>query len=108
MFGLDDQKLPAIDEVVQAFDVSKGKDTSNFVQPGVILVGRKGEHLGPVNGGLKDKPKWMNDGSFLVFRKLEQHVGAWDEFMEKNFTNAKLDSAKQLGARFMGRWQSGK
>lgn len=48
----------------------------------------------------------MNDGSFMVFRKLEQDVARWNEFL---FERSKALGIKPglLGARLMGRWKSG-
>lgn len=112
--GLDDQQLEAIDDVQQLFDPAQGKvDKGNFVKPGVILIGREGERQGTFPGQLgstlTEKPSWMQDGSFLVFRKLEQHVGAWNDFLDKKTSaDEKLElSRDQLGARLMGRWRSG-
>ncbi|KAK3112445.1 hypothetical protein LTR53_011282 [Teratosphaeriaceae sp. CCFEE 6253] len=44
-------------------------------------------------------PAWMTDGSFLCFRKLEQKVPEWNQFL--------VDASNQLGARLIGRWKSG-
>jgi Dyp-type peroxidase family len=48
----------------------------------------------------------MNDGSFMVFRKLEQDVAGWNEFL---FERSKALGIKPglLGARLLGRWKSG-
>lgn len=97
VFGVNDSSSLSfkIDDVVQP------KDTSNFVDPGVIVVGRHGDENNP-------KPQWMTDGSFLVFRKLEQHVGKWNDFVGKSWTGAGSSGPAQFGAQLMGRWQSGK
>ncbi|KAF3010918.1 hypothetical protein E8E13_010014 [Curvularia kusanoi] len=79
--------------------VTQPADKSNFVDPGVIVVGRKGDS--------GTKPQWMNDGSFLVFRKLEQHVGKWNNFVVNQWKNAGSNGPAQFGAQLMGRWQSG-
>ena len=54
----------------------------------------------------KQRPKWMIDGSFLVFRKLEQDVKKYDE-LTKQFEAAHCTSPDQFGAKLMGRWKSG-
>ncbi|KAF2631510.1 Dyp-type peroxidase [Macroventuria anomochaeta] len=84
----------------QLDDVVQPKDTSNFVDPGVIVVGRHGDENNP-------KPQWMTDGSFLVFRKLEQHVGKWNDFVVNKWKDAGSSGPAQFGAQLMGRWQSG-
>jgi deferrochelatase/peroxidase EfeB len=106
--GIDDQGLPPVDKVLQA---TKASAANNFLEPGIILVGRKGDRNADVVGlsrtELVEKPKWMKDGSFLVFRKLEQHVGAWNKFVRNNFQKAGLPTSTHLGAKLMGRWPSG-
>ena len=60
---------------------------------------------GSVRGDLVRRPSWMLDGSFMVFRKLEQDVSSWNEFL---FEKAKVLGITPglLGARRMGRWKS--
>lgn len=74
--------------------VTQPTDFSNSVDPGVILIGRKGE---------SEQPQWAKDSTFLVFRKLEQHVGAWNAYIVKNGGK----NPNQFGAQLMGRWKSG-
>ena len=92
-------------------DVKQPSDASNSVDPGVIIVGRNGDREQAENTlsgiSVQPKPQWMKDGSFLVFRKLEQHVGEWRNFVEKNFLEADCSSGVHLGAKLMGRWPSG-
>jgi Dyp-type peroxidase family len=76
--------------------------------------------------GLKDdevtghKLSWANHGSFLVFRKLQQDVTDFWEFMISASTNRKIEycenkeydpdkyvSPEALAAKFVGRWKSG-
>ena len=97
VFGVDDSP----DLKFKLDDVVQSKDKSNFVDPGVILVGRHGDENRP-------KPQWMKDGSFLVFRKLEQHVGKWNDFVVNRWKGAGSTGPAQFGAQLMGRWQSGK
>ncbi|KAJ8113136.1 dyp-type peroxidase [Boeremia exigua] len=94
VFGINDSPSLKfkLDKVVQST-----KDTSNFVDPGVIVVGRRGDERRP-------KPQWMADGSFLVFRKLEQHVGKWNDFVVRE---AGSSDPEKFGAQLMGRWKSG-
>ncbi|WPH01055.1 Hypothetical protein R9X50_00389000 [Acrodontium crateriforme] len=92
-FGyLDGVSQPAIDGVDQA---PPGQDT---ISPGVILCGRPGDDAG--------HPAWMTDGSFLCFRKLEQKVPEWNKFLV-DASNQLGTWSKQLGARLIGRWESG-
>ncbi|KAG8687908.1 hypothetical protein FRC11_006397 [Ceratobasidium sp. 423] len=45
------------------------------VDPGVIITGYKGDPVG------SKRPDWAKDGAILVFRKLQQDVVAWDNYM---------------------------
>lgn len=96
VFGINDS--PSLNFKIDA--VFQSTDNSNFVKPGVIVVGRDGDNT-------HIKPQWMNDGSFLVFRKLEQHVGKWNDFVTNQWNNAGSNGPAQFGAQLMGRWQSG-
>jgi Dyp-type peroxidase family len=96
VFGVNDSP----DLKFKLDDVVQSQDTSNFVDPGVILVGRHGDENRP-------KPQWMKDGSFLVFRKLEQHVGKWNDFVVNRWKDVGSTGPAQFGAQLMGRWQSG-
>jgi deferrochelatase/peroxidase EfeB len=105
--GPNDNQLGfALDKVTQPTDLS------NSVDPGIIVVGRRGDKerasstLSGVN--VQPKPTWAKDGSFLVFRKLEQHVDKWNKFVLSNWQGAGSSGPAQFGAQLMGRWQSGK
>jgi Dyp-type peroxidase family len=57
------------------------------------------------------RPSWSKDGSFLVFRYLEQLVPEFDDFLIKNpivLDGLPRDEGSALlGARMVGRWKSG-
>ncbi len=65
-------------------------------------------------GGVQACPPWMTDGSFQVWRRLEQDVpGFWSQvtsqLQAQNPALPPTDPATedQLAARLMGRWRSG-
>ena len=59
------------------------------------------------------RPIWARDGSFLVFRKLQQHVPEFNRFMQANALTGvppgpnNPTGADLLAARLVGRWKSG-
>lgn len=81
------------------------------MQPGVILLGRPGDHEETSPGGdastkpQQARPAWAVDGSLLVFRYLHQRVPEFDSFLDAKATNTV--SKGLLGARMVGRWKSG-
>lgn len=54
-------------------------------------------------------PTWAKNGSFLVFRRLRQDVGAFRAFLSSAATKINLPefSEARLAAMFVGRWPSG-
>jgi len=79
------------------------------VQPGVIVTGKTGDP------GLSIRKDWSTEGSFAVFRFLEQLVPEFNVFLNKNPVpedgNKKIltpaEGSALLGARMVGRWKSG-
>jgi Dyp-type peroxidase family len=52
------------------------------------------------------KPEILSrNGSFLAYRRLEEHVGLFREFLEKNGDTR--DEQELIAAKLMGRWRSG-
>ncbi|KAJ7934208.1 hypothetical protein B0H13DRAFT_1535786, partial [Mycena leptocephala] len=72
---------------------------------GTFLLGETGDP------GLNLRATWAKDGSFLVFRQLQQLVPEFNQFL----TDHPLDvdeltpeqGSEPLGARMVGRWKSG-
>ncbi|KAF5860188.1 hypothetical protein ETB97_001831 [Aspergillus alliaceus] len=81
-----------------------GDKEPRSVLPGLILVGHDGDKM--------DQPKWAKDGSFLVFRDLQQLVPEFDRFLEENAnkvpsTPESPATKEKLAAYLMGRWKKG-
>jgi len=74
------------------------------VRPGVILVGRDGDPVAK-------RDPWMVDGSCLAFRFLFQLVPEFHKFLNNNPVNmpglSPQEGSDLLGARLVGRWESG-
>lgn len=75
-----------------------------------IIVPQEGKPRGHTSerpaGDPSRRPPWMRDGSFLVFRKLEQHVDRFDALLAKHASVGCKDP-EQLAAKLMGRWKDG-
>ncbi|KAG8965814.1 hypothetical protein FRC05_002995 [Tulasnella sp. 425] len=87
------------------------------VDPGVIVMGYKNDPA------LGQRPWWTKNGTIMVFRKLEQDVPEfdnwlaetgkwWSSFAPKEFVNSGSrlsdeEGAALLGARMFGRYKSG-
>ena len=75
----------------------------SVVAPGEIFLGHPDEegvtHLEPANSTLR------NNGTFLVFRKLEQDVIGFRNYLREQRTDP--GEQNKLAAQFMGRWPSG-
>ncbi|KAJ7476657.1 fungal peroxidase [Mycena latifolia] len=73
------------------------------VESGSILLGETGDST--------TRPAWAKDGSFLVFRQLQQLVPEFNQFLTDNPIVIDGLTAEQgsdlLGARMVGRWKSG-
>ncbi|KAK7691256.1 hypothetical protein QCA50_004649 [Cerrena zonata] len=92
------------------------------VDPGVIIMGYKGD---PVfdnqDPNAPKRPAWTKDGAFMVFRKLEQDVGGFEDYLTRNRQRWKDfwptgtvqppltddEGAELWGARMIGRFRSG-
>ncbi|KAJ7166455.1 dye-decolorizing peroxidase precursor [Mycena crocata] len=75
------------------------------VDAGTFLLGEDGDLS-------KDsRPAWTKDGSFLVFRQLQQLVPEFNKFLTDNPLDVPDLTPEQgselLGARMVGRWKSG-
>ena len=72
------------------------------IDPGHILLGETGD--------VTPRPPWAQDGSFLVFRQLQQLVPEFSKFLADNpiiEPGLTLEQGSALmGARMVGRWQS--
>ncbi|KAK0471127.1 Dyp peroxidase [Armillaria novae-zelandiae] len=90
------------------------KGFTKWAVPGQMLVDA-GEFLLCQKGDATaiTRPPWAKDGSFLVFRQLEQRVPEFNHFLSSNPISEpgiKLSpeaGSTLLGARMVGRWKSG-
>jgi Dyp-type peroxidase family len=121
-FGFHDGLSQPVVEGVARHD--KG-DTSDAVKKGEFILGYLNEYgmypVSPVvpagsdpggilpafpGGALPHSRDFGCHGSYLVFRKLEQHVAQFWQFME-NDADADPASMSRLASKCVGRWPSG-
>jgi Dyp-type peroxidase family len=82
------------------FQPAQGKPGQDLLWPGEFIFGYKKQNNGP-------------NGSFLVFRRLRQDVGAFHHFLRDTANELKLENpvdssaARLVGAKLVGRWPSG-
>lgn len=90
------------------------------VDPGVIIMGYPGDPVLDDPNKVK-RPSWTKDGSMLVFRKLEQSVIPFEDYLKKNGPRWRefipggdisppltdQQGSDLFGARLIGRWKSG-
>ncbi|ESZ93323.1 Dyp-type peroxidase [Sclerotinia borealis F-4128] len=101
-FGFEDGiSQPLID----GLDEIAAKDKEPVaVKSGLIFAKHEGDDM--------KQPDWAEDGSFLVFRDLQQLVPEFDKWLEDNKLSAPhaatSDNPKEkLAAYLMGRWKNG-
>ncbi|KAI5989297.1 hypothetical protein EDD15DRAFT_2284759 [Pisolithus albus] len=93
------------------------KPGQHVVKPGVIIMGYPGD---PVYDDPRRpaRPSFTKDGTFMVFRKLEQNVLFFEDYVNKNWpsipaqpeTGVQLNTEQRkllFGARLVGRFKSG-
>lgn len=92
--------MDGIDEL-EPYKDAKGNEIFNMnTHPKLLIVTEDTFSEGGV------RPDWMYNGSFLIFRKLEQDVKAF-ETLTKKFNTMNCENEEHMGAKLMGRWQSG-
>lgn len=87
----------------------QGLPRQDLVWPGEFVFGYPGQHPDdPVKAGpppLMAAP-WLRNGSYMVFRRLEQKVPEFRQFVADRAARLGMDR-ELLAARMVGRWKSG-
>lgn len=102
--------LPASDPEHDLF----GQPGQHLVWPGEFVLGYPGASPDPrLPGPVRPVPAWMHDGSFLVYRRLRQHVHRFRQNMATEAARLRSQpgfqnlTADRLAALLVGRWPSG-
>jgi Dyp-type peroxidase family len=87
----------------------EGLPGQDLIWPGEFVFGYPGQHS---QHATKEGPApqmaapWMRNGSYMVFRRLEQKVPEFRRFVREQAGRLGMDS-ELLAARMVGRWKSG-
>lgn len=73
------------------------------LEPGEFILGYPDEN-GPV-AGLPQPDVLSRNGSYMAYRRLEEHVGLFRNYLKDNAETP--EDEELLAAKFMGRWRSG-
>lgn len=77
--------------------------SGGLLKPGEFILGYPDEH-GPPAG--QPQPEVLSrNGSFLAYRRLQEHVGKFREFLAEHGETP--EEQELLAAKLMGRWRSG-
>src|SRR5438132_3196402 len=100
-FGYRDRlSLPAI-EGLAGDEPTPG--SGHPLKPGEFFLGYPDEN-GPTNG--LPKPEILSrNGSFVAYRRLEEHVGKFRDFLKQHGETP--EEQELIAAKLMGRWRSG-
>jgi Dyp-type peroxidase family len=88
---------------------NQGLPGQDLIWPGEFVFGYPGQHP---DDAIKEGPQpemgapWMRNGSYMVFRRLEQKVPEFRRFVAEQATRLGMDP-QLLAARMVGRWRSG-
>jgi Dyp-type peroxidase family len=99
-FGYRDRmSQPAI----EGMGIASTPGSGSPVKPGEFFLGYPDE-----NGDQAPQPQpevLFNDGSYLAYRRLEEHVGAFRDFLGEH--GGTPEEQELVAAKLMGRWRSG-
>lgn len=87
----------------------QGLPGQDLIWPGEFVFGYPGQHPDdPVKEGPPPPmaAPWLRNGSYMVFRRLEQKVPEFREFVAAQAARLGMDP-QLLAARMVGRWKSG-
>jgi Dyp-type peroxidase family len=88
---------------------NEGLPGQDLIWPGEFVFGYPGQDpKDPVKAGPPPETAapWMKNGSFMVFRRLEQKVPEFHKFVAAQAARLGMDR-ELLAARMVGRWKSG-
>jgi Dyp-type peroxidase family len=88
---------------IEGMDIEPTPGTGAPLKPGEFFLGYPDENGD--TGPLPQPGILSQNGSFLAYRRLEEHVGAFRDFLRANGTTP--EAQELVAAKLMGRWRSG-
>ena len=91
------------------YQPNEGLPGQDLIWPGEFVFGYPGQHPeDPVKQGAEPEivAPWMRNGSYMVFRRLEQKVPEFRRFVREQAARLGMHP-ELLAARMVGRWKSG-
>lgn len=91
------------DVAIEGTSVEPTPGSGGFIKPGEFILGYPDEDGPPV--GLPQPETLSRNGTFMAYRRLQEHVGAFREFLRQN--GKTKEEQEWVAAKLMGRWRSG-
>ena len=88
---------------IEGNGVAPTPGTGEPLKPGEFILGYPDEH-----GVIADSPRpeiLARNGSYMAYRRLEEHVGKFRDFLRQHGETA--EEQELIAAKLMGRWRSG-
>ncbi|MGF9567543.1 Dyp-type peroxidase [Neorhizobium sp. BT27B] len=115
--GISQPGIRGLTPPMNPTDPEQGLPGQDLIHPGEFVFGYPGQvdRFDPsfpdatkeTTGPIVEPPfVWMNDGAYMVFRRLEQRVLAFQKFVKDESRVLGMDEGL-LAARLVGRWPSG-
>ncbi len=83
---------------------AQGFPGQDLVKPGDFIFGKQYEREDKSDN--TPPADWMENGSYMVFRRLNQNVEAFNNYVKSSWTGL-AKSEEQFAARLIGRWKDG-
>lgn len=96
----------AIGEFIIGYADQDGHVSGQSPPPGPAPQPGQPGYPGPAPAPTPPMPDWTKNGSFVVYRRLRQDVGAFNQFVTQQAQVLGMDP-ELLAAKLVGRWRSG-
>jgi Dyp-type peroxidase family len=88
---------------IEGADIEPTPGSGGYIKAGEFILGYPDEDGPPV--GLPQPEILSRNGTFMAYRRLQEHVGAFREFLRQNGKTP--EEQEWIAAKLMGRWRSG-